>query len=331
MTRLPALDGLRAVAILLVVGSHFISHTIPGGTGVTLFFFISGFIITKVLLEDSRLAPFYIRRFFRLAPTLLVLLVIVFTFNPFNAGDVASVLLYYMNYHDFQTPGLDQTWSLAIEEHFYLIFPTLVLLLSVKRVEQVLLFFIVASLAWRLALVGLDEVARIHRSTDTRLDSIAFGCLLAVLAALPERRRIVDMLASRWGQIAGWAVLLGCSVVRDERFRETARYSLQGLAFMPIFAALFLRPGTAPAWLRKSLEWKPTVYVGTISYSLYLYHGVGAVFGVGFGVDGLAIGVAATLASYYFVEVPTRRLGHRLAARHVSRPLPTSTTKLPLP
>lgn len=316
MQRIPALDGLRGVAILLVVGAHFISYTIPGGTGVTLFFFISGFIITKVLLEDSRLGPFYIRRFFRLAPTLLVLLAVIFAFKPFNGGDVASVLLYYMNFHTFQTPGLDQTWSLAVEEHFYLMFPTLLLLLSARRLEQVLVFFIVASLAWRLALVGMGEIARIHRSTDTRLDSIAFGCLLSILAT--ERSRVVDLLASPPAQAAAWLVLLAGFAIRNEAFRETARYSLQGLAFMPIFAALFLRPALAPKWLRAPLEWKPLVYIGTISYSLYLYHELGFVFDVRFGWGGFAIGVAATLASYYLVEVPTRRFGARLAGRRKS-------------
>jgi len=314
--RIAALDGLRAVAILLVVGSHFVTERIPGGFGVTLFFFISGFIITRVLLQDSRLWPFYVRRFFRLAPALFVLVAVVFSFQPLVREDVRAVLLYYANYHRFRTPGLDITWSLAVEEHFYLLFPALVCILPRRRLLHALLLFVVAALAWRLVLVlGFDEIERIHRSTDTRLDSIAYGCLLSVLAARPDCRRIVDGLATRGALSAGFALLLACFVIRNDAFRETLRYSLQGIAFMPIFAALFLRSQAAPSWLRRPLESPAMTFIGRISYSLYLYHEIGFALEIPLVPEGLVAGVVATLLSYYVVETPTRRLGARLADR----------------
>ena len=117
MQRLPALDGLRAIAILCVVASHVVSQKIPGGFGVTLFFFISGFIITRGLLKDDALRPFYIRRAFRLMPALVVLVAVSCLTQPIVYSDVAASLLYFANYHRFEM-SLDQTWSLAVEEHF---------------------------------------------------------------------------------------------------------------------------------------------------------------------------------------------------------------------
>jgi peptidoglycan/LPS O-acetylase OafA/YrhL len=312
--RLYALDGLRAVAILFVVGSHFITQQIPGGFGVTLFFFISGFIITRLLLEDASILPFYVRRFFRLGPTLVVFVVATCAVGPVVWSDVRAALLYYANFHTFTMPTLDVTWSLAIEEHFYFLFPAVLVALTIRRLQAFLLAFMVVALAWRLVLVlGFGEIERIHRASDTRLDSIAYGCLLSVMFVRPQCKRLLDALSTRWALAGAAAVIVLCFVIRAPAFRETARYSLQGLAFMPLFCALFWAD-TVPA-VRRALSARVMVFVGAISYSLYLYHEFGVALGLGTGIASLAVGIATTLASHYLVEVPTRRFGSRLAAR----------------
>lgn len=315
MKRLPALDGLRAVAILCVVASHIISQRLPGGFGVTLFFFISGFIITRGLLEDSALVPFYIRRGFRLMPALIVLVAVSCLTQPVVYSDVAASLLYFANYHRFEM-WLDQTWSLAIEEHFYFLFPVAVLLLPIRRLHTVLVVVIATSPLWRMALIELGAIDRIHRATDTRIDSIAFGCLLSVMFTRASCKRVLDAMSSRWAMAVSALVLVACFAIRNETFRETIRYSLQGLALMSLFCGLFWAD-TAPRWLRAVLESRPLVYIGATSYSLYLYNEFGLFLTPWLNTYAgfVLVAVPCTLASYYLVETPMRRIGARLAAR----------------
>ena len=343
LDRLPALDGLRAVAILLVVASHLVSHGIPGGLGVTLFFFISGFIITRMLLNEDfdagHMLPFYVRRVFRLAPALLVYVAVacaamVLANQPVPLGDVSAALFYYANYHAFWVDAKAQvlsplgiTWSLAVEEHFYFVFP--LLLLAVRKrlggLQAVLCFVVIAGLLWRLALVGNVPNDRIYQGTDTRFDSIAWGCLLSTLMhreRLGQANRLLQWLSTRTALWLGFAVLLATLLVRDPVFRETARYSLQGMAFVPLFCTLF-RSQNAAALMRQVLESKLMVFIGAISYSLYLYHFLGlSVASVLFApgtvarlVAALLLGVTGTTLSYRLIETPTRRFGARLAAR----------------
>jgi peptidoglycan/LPS O-acetylase OafA/YrhL len=345
LDRLPALDGLRAVAILLVVASHVLTHNIPGGLGVTLFFFISGFIITRMLLNEdfdrSHMLPFYVRRFFRLAPALLVFVAIscaamALVGMPQPAADVFAALFYYANYHAFWVHAQAQvlsplgiTWSLAVEEHFYVLFPLLLLAVRgrVERLQIVLCLVIAAALLWRIVLYGSVPNERIYQGTDTRFDSIAWGCLLSTLmhrerGSAPSR--LLDALSSRGALAFGFALLLATLLVRDPRFRETIRYSLQGLAFVPLFCALF-RGGSrsAPALLRTVLESRPMVFIGAVSYSLYFYHFLGlSIASALFAPDTLAravvallLGAGGTLFSYHLIETPTRRFGARWAKR----------------
>jgi peptidoglycan/LPS O-acetylase OafA/YrhL len=357
--RLPALDGLRAVSILLVVAAHWLEPAgvrwIPGGLGVTIFFFISGFIITRLLLaEDTRhgLAPFYVRRVFRLAPALVGFVVASWlglaAFGMHTPpADIAATLLYYANYwnvygifeaHGPHTiiPPLAVTWSLAVEEHFYMLFPLLVVAYRSRphRLLAVLVAVLLGSFAWRLALVlgvGLHALPnnRIFMGTDTRLDSIAYGCTVSVMAACAQRpdgrssRAWLHALAHPLAVTAGSLLMLASLVVRSPEFRETLRYSLQGLALMPLFALLFWRRAPATA-LRGLLEWPPMVYIGLLSYSLYLYHFLGLALGVMAGADqpagvqvalAVCFGVAGTLASYYLLETPLRRRGAAWAER----------------
>ncbi|MCK9685887.1 acyltransferase family protein [Scleromatobacter humisilvae] len=332
MKHLPALDGIRAAAILIVMISHIVTPLVPGGFGVTLFFFVSGFIITRMMLSQSfgggHLKAFYVRRVFRLAPALMVFLLvsgIVMSSlgDPIPARDFVATLCYYANYHQFTNFGhvlspLVITWSLAVEEHFYFIFPVL-LILTRRRLVTALTSTILAILVWRLVLVyGFHApTARTYVATDTRLDSIAFGCLLSVM--IDVRHRLLPALASRGALWASGILLLLSFAIRRDDFRETFRYTLHGLALMPIFCKLFWQEAPLQP-LRAILESAVARYVGNVSYSLYLYHFLALSVATALLPDGAFMkactfvsAFALASVSYYLVENPVRRLGSRLA------------------
>jgi peptidoglycan/LPS O-acetylase OafA/YrhL len=333
MKHMPALDGLRAVAILTVVASHVITPKVPGGFGVTLFFFISGFIITRLLMLEpaitsAQLQGFYIKRFFRLAPALFVFL---FTSGALMGGlgdvipvrDYAATLLYFANYHSFTAfppvvSPLAVTWSLAVEEHFYLVFP-LVLMLFRARIVSILVGTLAVALVWRCVLVfGLHASTNYtYTATDCRLDSIAWGCLLSVL--LQTAPQALTWLSSRAAQVAAAAALVASFAVRNDAFRETLRYSLQGFAFFVLFYGLF-RPGAAGGRVQEALASAPMQFVGRISYSLYLYHFLALSIATALMPAGparivcvLVAAFASATLSHRFVEQPIRRIGAQLA------------------
>lgn len=352
---MPALDGLRAVSILLVVVSHLgLGHIVPGGLGVTIFFFISGFIITHILLRESEatgdvsLKGFYVKRFFRLGPALLVYIALCVAYfgalgRPLPLVDIAAALFYWANYHRIfhgwsdvtAMPPLSIVWSLAVEEHFYFGFPLLMVALRrrLALLLGVLVGICVAVLAWRVWLVfgvGLASLApaRTYEGTDTRIDSIVYGCILSVLIALAAKRGPLerDTLMRRLGSgpvlAASALLMLATLAYRNENFRESWRYSLQGLAMAPLFVHLFVmqRRDAVHALLSSA----PMVFIGKISYSLYLYHwfalsALAQVLGRGpetilaVRLASVPLMIVLALASYRFVETPLRRYGHRLA------------------
>ena len=352
---MPALDGLRAVSILLVVVSHLgLGHLVPGGLGVTIFFFISGFIITHILLRenaktgDVSLRAFYTRRIFRLAPALLLYVAVCVVYfaalgRALPLVDIVAALLYWANYHRIfhgwsdgtVWPPLSIIWSLAVEEHFYFAFP--LLLVALRRRLGLLLALLVALcaavLAWRVWLVygiGLEHLApaRTYEATDTRIDSIVCGCVLSVLIARAASRGAISddallrRLGSRPALAAGAALLLATLLYRNETFRESWRYSLQGIALAPLFVHLFVLERRDP--IHRALANAPMVFIGKVSYSLYLYHwfalcALAQLFGIGpqaivwVRLGAVPLMLLLALASYHLVETPARRYGHRLA------------------
>ena len=343
MKHLPALDGLRAFAILIVVLSHVVTPLVPGGFGVTVFFFISGFIITRMMLTQDfgrrDFKSFYVRRFFRLAPALFVFIAIsgvaMYTLaEPIPAQDYLATLFYYANYHRYTNINgvnspLGITWSLAVEEHFYFVFPIL-FVLARKGLVNCLLAVIVAGAIWRCVLVfGWNApMARTYFSTDTRIDSIAWGCLLSCL--IDKRSAYLDKLSSNSAVAISFAVILATFAIRGDHFRETIRYSLQGLALMPIFCMLFWKSESKNVF-RSVLESRIAIFIGNISYSLYLYHFLALSIGellfprsMGLKVFAIAVGFASASASYYLIENPVRKFGSRLAKSFEKRGAATS-------
>ena len=298
---IPSLDGLRAISISIVLVSHAgYGSVVPGGLGVTIFFFLSGYLITTLLMDERErsggihIGKFYLRRVFRLFPPLLVTLVIAYSLVILGLLDggiswagVLAQLLYFANYYGlFFDPGNTTAagtgilWSLAVEEHFYMIYPAvltglLALGLSRQRIVVVLTFVCLAVLAWRMYLANLPnfETERTYYSSDTRIDSIVFGCLLA-LAANPRSAKAATsnpfLVPTSAALLAAAAIVMAMTIVwRDPYFRETFRYSLQGLALMPVFYFAVKYAAHFPFTL---LNHPWVARIGVCSYAMYLIH-----------------------------------------------------------
>jgi len=341
---IPALDGLRAIAVMAVLAYHGgVSWMVGGYLGVDLFFVLSGFLITSLLLGEWRqhgrinLREFWQRRVRRLLPALALVLVGVIAYAAVVAnrselsrirGDGFATLAYVANwrfvfsgqsYFDaFATPSpLRHVWSLAIEEQFYLLWPLLLVgLLSLRRLRVERLWTIIvagaagsAVLMWALYRPGHDP-SRVYYGTDTRAQALLVGAALA--AAMPQLRKILSPVGSVLGVvgagIVGWMMV----TARDTAgWMYTFGYLLVGVA-----AAAVIFAAVAPGPIARVLSPRPLRWVGMISYGVYLWHWplflviteqrTGLDGGALFGARVAATFVIAT-ASFYLVERPIRR------------------------
>jgi len=313
----PALDGIRGVAIIFVLLSHSMVGPFRGGglTGVTLFFVLSGYLITSLLVREHErsgrisLTAFYLRRARRLLPALVAVVIVVSVVAlAVGAGtdaltDAAAALFYVGNWATIPEGGLglgtlSHTWSLAVEEHFYLDLP-LVIGFALPRMSrrQLLLLLaagIVASAAVRVWLVAVGATdQRVAFGSDTRAESLLIGCAIALLPAV-RLPAIVPVLG----------LVVAASVMR---------YTPDGLTIgLSVVALVSAAAVTSTADGRGWLGWRPLAYLGRISYGIYLWH-YPLMFGVAlhFGWEGDAVGVtliavsiAAAAISYRWIESP---------------------------
>ena len=287
---------MRAVAFLCV----FVAHAqpfkmLPGGFGVTVFFFLSGYLITSLLREEAQrtgrisLRDFYIRRVLRIFPPCYLTVILVsglacagVLYNQESYASLVSGFLYFSNYWNILgwgnlPAGLGILWSLAVEEHYYLLFPLLYAWftrrsVNGKRQAVLLIALCLAALAWRCfrAEVMHSPWESIYEGSDTRFDSILAGCVLAVVAN-PRFGDRVPWLSRRagWCAAGGMALIAVCFAYRNAFFRQTLRYSLLGVGLFAVFhwIALPERP-----WVMRWLEWPILRHLGALSYSMYLIH-----------------------------------------------------------
>jgi len=284
---IPSLDGIRAVSIGIVFVAHSgFGHIVPGGFGLTIFFFLSGFLITTLLCREwdsggkIDLRGFYIRRVLRLGPPLIAVLVPSLLLvqagllqGNFHLPSLLSQLFFYFNYFSLYSPhvtsnveGLAVLWSLSVEEHFYILWPAFFILLGMGRLGiRSIVAILALVLVWRCVrffVFGASE-GTIYISTDTRIDSLLFGCLLAVLNWKNLSSRIFPPPRQSWWVIgAALGLVLVTLVIREDSFRATLRYTLQGLALMPLFHYA-ITMYDAPVF--RPLNWPAVRLIGTLS------------------------------------------------------------------
>ncbi len=292
------LDGLRLISVLIVLIRHFdISDKVPGGFGVSVFFFISGFLICRMLLAEELetggigLRAFYIRRFIRLLPPLVLMGIITIPIllklypDSFSWAQVISAFAYLGNIQTiivrlYDLPdGLtayEPLWSLAVEEHFYLLLPLLLMFVHdlQRRIWLVFLLGCLPPLLLRFSFAMLltPEHADIinYRFTFTRIDAMAWG-VLATLCL--EAGWIRTDMFSRLGHFLIWGGALACllSLLHWSEFYEVAlKYTPQTLAISCSVLGVLFSPQYD--WLRSALEWKPVAFLGKASYEIYLWH-----------------------------------------------------------
>ncbi|HYY43243.1 MAG TPA: acyltransferase, partial [Pyrinomonadaceae bacterium] len=296
----PELDGLRGISILLILYYHFkLSQQLPGGfLGVDIFFVLSGFLITSLLVEEwtgtgrISLRQFYARRALRLLPALGVLLgamcaIAALFLSRQRAVDVyiASLLtLFYVTnwaaaLQLVRSLGpLGITWSLAIEEQFYLLWPPLLAVMlrlgwTRRSILLVLTGLVLLVVGYRALLWGRGvNFGRLYYSSHTRADSLLLGCIAGLLVAWD--------LVGRGARMACWlktlalvAVLLLVVLVNvidsTAPFLYCGGFALVALAVAVLLLALTLAP---PKLLLVPLRFAPLTWVGRISYALYLWH-----------------------------------------------------------
>lgn len=339
---LSSLDGLRAIAVFMVIFYHLGFTWISGGVGVLLFFVLSGFLITWLLLKEEErfgsisLRLFYLRRTLRIMPAFyvfwLLLVGALFLFSKRVVVPQAICSFFYVNnYYQalFGDPntGLSHTWSLGVEEQFYLLWPITFILL--KRNARRMRFLVAAILAvwiYREILVFAfhDPQGYIYEAFDTRADHLMIGCLLAVALRQKIWQKLWAILVSVPDLIWLTLAALLCSGAAERLFGVQYRGAI-GFVIDPLLAAMLIVQGVAngsSSSLGRMLNWRWVSYLGVISYSMYLYHPVTEGIGrkltrrlpAASAFATIAIVIIVASASYLIIEKPLQRLRSRLSA-----------------
>lgn len=344
---IPGLDGLRAVSILLVMLSHSgLQNAVPGVFGVTIFFFISGFLITSLLLAEHRatktvsIGRFYLRRILRLYPPLVVYVTAIsaiWATRGFSTDFIGlfGALFYFANYLYAIWPEHvvvygAHLWSLSVEEHFYLFFP-LLFVLGIGRSKTVLCLLIAGATMVRLIEVhfGVTETYT-SVATECRYDTILTGCLTAIVVNSRGDDRLMRLAVHPMVVVIALCVLLSTFVVRDPAFRQTFRFTIQNVALVPLVLAAVFTPRYL--MMKAVLNWRPVKWIGVLSYSLYLWHYSLFDFAralldrapnvVQYSV-GWLLAVCVALAIYFLVERPMfmlRRFAGSRAHENIADP-----------
>lgn len=355
---LQSIDSLRAIAVIAVIIYHIDANYLPGGfLGVDLFFVLSGYLISSLIIKEYKstgtvnLYNFYVRRARRLLPAvyfmITVVLIIITLFNGVLLkksyldalfGYIYSSNWWYifhkLDYFDSfgsQSP-FKHLWSLAIEEQFYMFFPLIFLIFNRKSKSNnsnsklnknfiyVVLSLILVSLIAHILLFDINNINRIYFGTDTRAFSLLVGVVGAILYPmdrLSERTTKKDNMIYSIVSLVSILVLIGIMINTSEY--NTWLYRGGFLLVAIIGLIIIISSGRQYTFMSKLLSFKPLVFIGKISYSLYLWHfpilvvttpvseiGNPNLFYVTLRI--VLIFLVAT-GSYMFVETPIRKLG----------------------
>lgn len=349
----PSLDGIRAIAVLLVMAGH-LSLVYAGGLGVDIFFVLSGYLITAILLSESSatgrisLRKFYARRALRILPAVILLLVVLNAIvTIIETGEPAArfrwdslgALFYIANW--LRAFGLDlgilgHLWSLSIEEQFYFLWPiTIAFLLSRKLSTNQILFIV----GFAIVLVNLDRIYlyhgiesfnRIYNGLDTRADALLVGCALALSGYRFLSHRVFAVLGLIGAAFVSHVLFRSYPVPDDFQvpFGLTIGGTLFAVGVAFSLAAILANPQSIFANL---LRLPPLVWTGRLSYGLYLWHFpvftfVGGWFPSLQPAPLMLLKVAATFfcatLSYYLLERPCLKLKTKFSV--VKTRVPTS-------
>ncbi len=322
----PSLDGIRAIAVTLVVLFHFHVAGFDGGfLGVDIFFVLSGFLITRLLLKEwdrtsaIRLRAFYARRALRLLPALLLLLVACAWFVSWQwlLAALSYVGNWFLALHVLRISPISHTWSLAIEEQFYLVWPLVLLLLLRARLSRTAIariaLVLAAAASIRKVLLCIDHDPgtwmRIYFATDTRADALLIGCAAAALSDLQPRMpklvsRALFVLAS-----AGIAYFVVTARINDLNLFRHGSLTLLAVCVAVVVVQLAMQPWRP---VEVVLAQRPLVALGRISYGVYLWHHAIMFLEVSLAAS-LALTLAAAIGSYFLVERPALALKARFA------------------
>ena len=357
---LPSIDSLRALAVLAVIIYHVDVNYLPGGfLGVDLFFVLSGYLISSLIIKEFRktgtvnLYNFYIRRARRLLPAVYFMitvgLVVMVLFNEVLLrkshldaifGYIYSSNWWYifhkLDYFDSfgaQSP-FKHLWSLAIEEQFYMIFPLLFLLVNGKKKSKdgtyklnknflyVVLGLILVSLIAHILLFDINNISRIYFGTDTRAFSLLVGVVGAILYPMerlhskvtPQQNIIYSVVS-----LVSIATLITVMVYTSEYNTWLYRGGFLLVAILGLI--VIISSGKQHTLMSKLLSFKPVVFIGKISYSLYLWHFPILVLttpvseignpNIIFVILRVILTFILATASYVFVETPIRKLGFK--------------------
>jgi peptidoglycan/LPS O-acetylase OafA/YrhL len=336
--RLPALDGIRAIAVFLVIFYHAGIPGVPGGLGVLLFFVLSGFLITWLMLSEVErsgtvsLRKFYARRSLRIFPAFYAYGAFILSYALWRGREiiwpqVIASLLYVNNYwqglHGDPGTGFSHTWSLAVEEQFYLLWPAIFVRFcrSGRHLTRFLCIAIAVVWIYRYLLVPHVNQGYVYEAFDTRADSLLCGCLLAVVLRHRIWAGLFRFLCSG-PLMAVMTILLLAASTYAEFLGGTDYRDRFGFAINSVLAAALLTQAiglsATPMFAWLELRW--VRYLGGISYPLYLWQqfAIPAAekallpFGRALTVVGAVIAcIAAATASWFVIEKPALRIKER--------------------